>query len=587
MMRTLKLLAIAAWIVTAGGACDETVTSGDGTARTEAGQQDLVLDAARDAILDTADPGDAILVDGPVGVADAAYESIPCGGQDCNDHLDCTDDVCVASGCQNTIKPGACLIKGKCYKDQEINSATACQRCIAKATQQDWTDDVSLCPLSRLGCTTTTCSKGVCSSQTNSGYCLVGGVCLQHGATDPQNTCLYCNANISTTVLQTHADGAPCAADALICTADVCKAGACSHPLKSGACKISGACYLQGELHPTKDCQACNPLKSATAWSTAADGSICTADSLTCTADVCKAGACTHALMAGHCKIGGVCYLNGAANPANPCKKCVSNTSGSAWSDAPNNTACAPDAHSCTDDVCQAGKCAHPLKAGTCKINGTCYNAGQSHASKTCWNCKPGSSTTAWTTQVDGGPCAPDAFSCTSDVCSGGVCTHPIKSGQCKIGGACYGSGQFKTGNDCKLCNATASQVSWSTVLDGQPCQSDGHVCTKNVCLGGQCKHPLIKNWCFINSQCRPGGQPNPLTNCQWCLPKQTLYAWRTITYQGCCDGSVVRYCVSGVLQSLDCATNPHCGWSPTYSYYDCGTNGKAEPSLTYPLHCF
>ena len=59
-----------------------------------------------------------------------------------------------------------------------------------------------------------------------------------------------------------------------------------------------------------------------------------------------------------------------------------------------------------------------------------------------------------------------------------------------------------------------------------------------------------------------------------------------TVSYEGCCEGQVVKYCDGGQLQQLDCSENPSCGWSPEYSYYDCGTTGGQDPSGANPKSC-
>ncbi|PIE19423.1 MAG: hypothetical protein CSA65_02530 [Proteobacteria bacterium] len=56
------------------------------------------------------------------------------------------------------------------------------------------------------------------------------------------------------------------------------------------------------------------------------------------------------------------------------------------------------------------------------------------------------------------------------------------------------------------------------------------------------------------------------------------------IGYVGCCAGTLLRFCVGGVVLSLDCAGSPSCGWDG--QRYACATNGGADPSGTHPLAC-
>jgi hypothetical protein len=70
--------------------------------------------------------------------------------------------------------------------------------------------------------------------------------------------------------------------------------------------------------------------------------------------------------------------------------------------------------------------------------------------------------------------------------------------------------------------------------------------------------------------------------------PPQGKNACGGITWQGCCDGQGVRYCVAGELRWKDCNKAPLCGWKTAgaHSFYDCGTGGKADPSGKLPKKC-
>jgi agmatine deiminase len=58
------------------------------------------------------------------------------------------------------------------------------------------------------------------------------------------------------------------------------------------------------------------------------------------------------------------------------------------------------------------------------------------------------------------------------------------------------------------------------------------------------------------------------------------------IAYEGCCDGETLKYCDNGVLKTIDCSNNPSCGWLTGSNFYDCGTDGSADPSGTFPKQC-
>jgi len=58
------------------------------------------------------------------------------------------------------------------------------------------------------------------------------------------------------------------------------------------------------------------------------------------------------------------------------------------------------------------------------------------------------------------------------------------------------------------------------------------------------------------------------------------------LTYEGCCDREVVRFCEDGEPKSLDCEDTPFCGWDPVHRFYDCGTDGREEPTGRVPMRC-
>ncbi len=76
-------------------------------------------------------------------------------------------------------------------------------------------------------------------------------------------------------------------------------------------------------------------------------------DGIDCTLDQCSWGGCQHELAAGYCLIGGTCYADGQANPANECQVCDWARSQYQWSDRENGTPC-------TGGTCQNGTCTPP-----------------------------------------------------------------------------------------------------------------------------------------------------------------------------------------------------------------------------------
>ncbi len=194
-----------------------------------------------------------------------------------------------------------------------------------------------------------------------------------------------------------------------------------------GDCLIDGVCYLDGELNPANDCQACIPEISSTQWSAQPEGSAC--GNLQDT-DCDSPDACDGA---------GVCEVNYKADgipcsdevPA-VCEKNLCNT--------------------CTKNLCQSGVCTHPpepagLACGdqndddcdnpnTCNGGGGCANnlegAGHACGDQSDTQCDNPDICDGVRSQTDGGclsnpeidgtPCD-DEESCTgNDACDGGDC---------------------------------------------------------------------------------------------------------------------------------------------------------------------
>ena len=56
------------------------------------------------------------------------------------------------------------------------------------------------------------------------------------------------------------------------------------------------------------------------------------------------------------------------------------------------------------------------------------------------------------------------------------------------------------------------------------------------------------------------------------------------LTYEGCCSGNGLYWCENGETCTLDCTSNPYCGWAD--SFYNCGTVGGVDPSGTFDMDC-
>lgn len=316
----------------------------------------------------------------------------------------------------------------------------------------------------KLACTMDVCKAGKCLYTLKTGYCKINNNCFLNSAKNPFDSCQHCDTSKSVTAWSSGQDGVACTSDGLSCTVDACKAGKCGHQLLPGYCVISGKCYKQGAANPALACYACLPGVSNSSWSKATDGTPCTADAYSCTNDTCSAGSCTHPLKTGWCKIGTSCYASGATHPTLSCTACNPATSTSSWTAAKDGTTCKSDGLVCTNDTCKAGQCSHTLMGNYCQISGVCYTANTTQPGHQCGRCNPGLSQGTWSNAPDGAPCTPDAHACTSDVCAGGTCTHPVAPNYCFIGGTCYNHANAAPGGGCNFCNATKSKTSWTPI---------------------------------------------------------------------------------------------------------------------------
>ena len=59
------------------------------------------------------------------------------------------------------------------------------------------------------------------------------------------------------------------------------------------------------------------------------------------------------------------------------------------------------------------------------------------------------------------------------------------------------------------------------------------------------------------------------------------------IPYEGCCDAATLTWCEEGELLTIECAPDDlECGWSAADGFYNCDTEGGADPAGTFPIEC-
>ena len=152
------------------------------------------------------------------------------------------------------------------------------------------------------------------------------------------------------------------------------------------------------------------------------------------------------------------------------------------------------------------------------------------------------------------------------EVCEEGTCVAACKAscegklcGDDGCGGLCGTCPATETCNDAGQCEASACEAS----CEGKTCGDDG--------CGGVC------GLCADGEACVNGA-------CEVAVPEEGCGG---VSFEGCCDGSMLKYCENDEVKEIDCsAGSGACGWNAEGGYYDCGTEGDADPSGANPQIC-
>ena len=136
------------------------------------------------------------------------------------------------------------------------------------------------------------------------------------------------------------------------CTKDTCSAaGKCAHEVIAGCCNLPSDCDDGNKCNiPLCNQNQCTNKAKPCEGTSACEVASCDQ----------KTGACTVAIKANFCKIGGACIADGKTDDQDPCRGCVAKTSQTQWS---LSAKCACKSGSCCD--VGAGKVTHHrLEAG-------------------------------------------------------------------------------------------------------------------------------------------------------------------------------------------------------------------------------
>jgi hypothetical protein len=147
-----------------------------------------------------------------------------------------------------------------------------------------------------------------------------------------------------------------------------------------------------------------------------------------------------------------------------------------------DGTPCPDDGVGCTEDRCASGVCEHRPRDLRCD-RGEC-------ATRACRPADPGADRQGCIliedqSGTDGTRCTGDGFSCTEDVCMGGLCLHMPVDSACVPPDACRAArcAPAVAGHDEAGCVAGMPRG------EGQTCAEDADLCTSDVCRAGTCAH--------------------------------------------------------------------------------------------------
>lgn len=159
------------------------------------------------------------------------------------------DGICRGGTCIPQIIPERCLIDEKCYNEGEKALTNTCQECVTAESQLGWSTapNGEFCEFGTCGqgvcasgacvddsadlddCTqgycSGTCDTGPVCSLTETGTCVIDGVCYPDQMEDPDDTCRFCNSNTDPDAWTTKNSGDDCTSRTV--AFGTCSNGAC------------------------------------------------------------------------------------------------------------------------------------------------------------------------------------------------------------------------------------------------------------------------------------------------------------------------------------------------------------------------
>lgn len=271
---------------------------------------------------------------------------------ECNDNLDCTEDVCSAGECSHTLVDDCCEIGDSCddgdgcTNDLCLPDNTCSNAAIARCctSVEDCNEDVDTCQ-------TQSCVDLVCVIEDEPNCCATGDDCDDN----VQCTIDICVNNQCVNTLE----GPGCCletsdcVDGDLCTMDSCVANTCVNEAEEGCCVNATDCEDQDPC-TVDSCSAANTCENERESECCADVSDCD-DGDACTVDTCENNQCTH-VDAGTCceaTTGGHCWYLGESGDS--CESTCDSVGGTEQVEGSDAATYALDAANCVNIISDLG----------------------------------------------------------------------------------------------------------------------------------------------------------------------------------------------------------------------------------------
>ena len=413
------------------------------------------------------------------------------------------------------------------------------------------------CSSDGIDCTNDTCIDGQCQHLVAAEFCLIDDTCIADLADNPDNFCQYCDAMTQRRAWRNKPNDALCDDNNACTRMDLCYDGVCTG-LQEIVCEALDDCHQPGTCAPeTGECS--NPEK--------VDGSPCNDDVISCTMDICEAGVCTHPVRERYCRIDGTCYQELEENPDNSCQHCDPQAIQDGWRNRVNGATC-DDGNGCTaGDTCIDGSCEGGT-AVSCDSPQQCQDTG--------W-CEPATGLCTYPDKPNGIPCDDGDLCTRQDTCQQGSC-----SGDDPV--ICTAL------NDCHLvgtCDSATGLCSQPLREDTAACTDDGHACTSDTCMQGECTHFIESGYCLIDGLCYSHGDLHPDNLCQYCNAPQNPEQWFVKPDGSVCDASEndcidTAYCADGACPSLPLPDGTACDDGRAETLADQCVNAECKGAPDY-----